>query len=156
VSLVSLFFLLFHFSLLHPSHSSVDRLSSSPGTSSSSSSPSPACRPDVGLINQCGCKLTCQYRLHIRHGNLDRRRNLPNNLYPSRRSTFSRLGRFRMGRSIRVVLLYVPFLPFPLFPLFRASSISHDSHDRAMMTDDQYGELEIQCSKPTVIGSCQL
>jgi len=58
----------------------------------------------------CFClvlELTCQNRLHVRHGNLDRRRDLPNNIHPCRRSTPGRLGRFRMGRSIRLVLLYV-------------------------------------------------
>ena len=63
-----------------------------------------------------GLELRCQYRLHIRHGNMDRRRNLPNYIYPCRCSTLSRLGRFRMGRSIRFVLLYVSFSLFYFFP----------------------------------------
>jgi hypothetical protein len=58
-------------------------------------------------------ELTCQSRLHIRHGNLDWRRNLPNNIHPCRCSTPCRLGRSRMGRSIRFVL---PYVPLPLFP----------------------------------------
>ena len=57
-----------------------------------------------------GLELRCQYRLHIRHGNMDRRRHLPNYIHSCRCSTLSRLGRSRMGRSIRFVLPYVPLV----------------------------------------------
>jgi hypothetical protein len=78
-------------------------------------------------------ELTCQNRLHIRHGNLDRRRNLPNDIRPCRRSTLSRLGRSRMGRSIRVVLSYVPFPSSPSFlqpGVYSTIAIHH--HDSGM------------------------
>lgn len=75
-------------------------------------------------------ELTNQNRLHIRHGNLDRRCNLPNNLYPSRRPTISRLGRFQTGRSIRFILPYVLLFLFShlivviLFELLWAANFS--------------------------------
>jgi hypothetical protein len=86
-------------------------------------------------------ELTCQRRLHIRHGNLDRRRNLPNNIHPCRRPTPSRLGRFRMGWSIRSVLLYVRFPLFSFFPpAFCFQGLSYITIMRNGQMKENYGQ----------------